>query len=233
MKNILLLISLGIVIHIFSCAQYKDDDSYWTWNIDALDRITEHPVTLLGDPGVIESPVGRAVQFDGIDDGLIIKANPVKGASAFTIEVIFRPDSSYPDNKAQRFVHFQNPNNEDRRILIETRLTPDNQWFLDTFIKSETSSKTLFASEFKHPVGPWYHAALVFENKRMKHFVNGKEELTGTVDFLQIENGYVSLGVRMNQKYWFKGAIYKLKVTHRALSPAEFTYQNTGEEDES
>ena len=67
----------------------------------------------------------------------------------------------------------------------------------------------------------------------MKHYVDGVEEMSGEVGYLPIEGGYTSIGVRMNQVYWFKGAIQMLKVTPRALSPEEFTYLNTEENDES
>ncbi|MBD3290917.1 LamG domain-containing protein [candidate division KSB1 bacterium] len=204
-----------------------------TWNINSLDSIAGNPVIKLGEPAVIRTKQGQAVQFDGINDGLIVKANPIGDALSFTIEVVFRPDSSFPKNKEQRFIHFQNPDNENRRVLIETRLTQDNKWFLDTFIMSEQSSRTLYAKQHLHPIGRWYHAALVYENNTMKHYVNGLEEMSGEVDYLPIEGGNTSIGVRMNQVYWFKGAIQMLKVTPRALSPAEFTFQNTEKNDES
>ena len=104
-----------------------------TWKIDSIESIAGNPVTKLGEPVVIGTKRGQAVQFDGIDDGLIVKANPLGEAQSFTIEVVFRPDSSFPQNKEQRFIHFQNPNNEDRRVLIEIensiciRLSPSNR----------------------------------------------------------------------------------------------------------
>lgn len=203
-----------------------------TWKIDSIESIAGNPVTKFGEPVVIGTKHGQAVQFDGIDDGLIVKSNPLGEALSFTIEVVFRPDSAFPQNTEQRFIHFQNPDNENRRVLIEIRLTSDNKWFLDTFIMSERSSRTLYASEYLHPIGRWYHAALVYENNTMKHYVNGVEEMSGEVKYLPIEGGYTSLGVRMNQVYWFKGAIQLLKVTPRALTPVEFTYKNYGDEDE-
>jgi len=197
------------------------------WQLDNVESIAGYPTTILGDPQVIDAPAGnagKAVWFDGLDDGLIVNANPLAGAdSAFTVEVIFRPDSSFPNNEEQRFVHIQNPSNDNRRILIETRLTADHQWYLDTFIKSELSSETLLSPTLIHPVGEWYHAALVYQNGSMRHYINGIEELSGQVDFLPIEGGETSLGVRMNQKSWFRGAIQTLIVTHCGLSPEEFT----------
>jgi len=212
-------------------AQDGGNITSFMWLIDNVDSIEGHATTKLGDPVVVETSGGKAVHFDGVDDGLLVIANPLQGAEAFTVEVVFKPDSAYPDNQAQRFVHIQNPGSEDRRILIELRLTKDHQWYLDTFIKSELSNKTLAKETALHPVGEWCHAALVYENRTMKHYVNGVEELSGEVDYLPISGGYTSLGTRMDKRSWFKGAIRTLKVTHKALSPDEFLIHNTGIQD--
>jgi len=224
---ILALLFFGI-FQINVCAQNEGNVTSLMWQIDNVDSIEGHATTKLGEPVVVETPQGNAVQFDGIDDGLIVIANPLEDATALTVEVVFKPDSSYPDNQAQRFVHIQNPGDENRRILIELRLTENHQWYLDTFIKSELSSNTLATANALHPVGDWYHVALVYENRLMKHYVNGVEELSGEVDFLPIKGGYTSLGTRMDKRSWFKGAIRTLKVTHEALSPDEFIFHKTG-----
>jgi hypothetical protein len=193
------------------------------WNIGSVDSIAGFPVIKSDLPHVIDSDVyGKVVWFDGIDDGLLVESNPLEGAVNFTIEVIFKPDSSWPANEEQRFIHFQNPANDDRRILIELRLTDTHQWYLDTYIKSELSSKALKLETAVHPVGQWYHAALVYDNRSMKHFVNGIEEISGTVDYLPVTSGSTSIGTRMNQISWFKGSIAILKVTHSALTPDDF-----------
>ena len=103
------------------------------WNIDNLDAIGGHAVTVLGNPAVIETAQGQAVEFDGEDDGIVLDVHPLTGAEAFTVEVIFRP---YPYGLTeQRCFHMQE-NGSDARVLFETRLTDDDQWFLDTFVQS-------------------------------------------------------------------------------------------------
>jgi hypothetical protein len=218
----------GIFNAVCAFALNTDDVFSVTWNINNVDSIDGNATAKLSEPVVIDTEYGPAVWFDGIDDGLIVVSNPLEGATAFTAEVIFKPDSSYPDNEAQRFIHIQNPTSDNRRILIELRLTQDHQWYLDTFIKSELSSLALMDENLVHPVGEWYHAAMIYENRMMKHYVNGIEELSGEVDFLPISNGYTSIGTRMNKRSWFKGTIRILKVTHRVLSPDEFLVNDTG-----
>ena len=96
------------------------------------------------------------------------------------------------------------------------------QWFLDTFIKSGENQRALYAENFKHALGQWYHVALVFDGATMKHYVDGKEELSGPLTIAPLDKGKTSLGVRMNRVYWFKGAISRVRFTPRALSPREF-----------
>jgi lysophospholipase L1-like esterase len=189
-----------------------------TWKIDRLDRIGSQPAATVGNPQVVDTSNGKAVLFDGVDDGLVVNGNPVAGAAAFTLEAVFRPEAG--GTFEQRWFHIQETAN-DNRVLLEIRLTGD-QWFLDTFIKSGENKLTLYSENFKHKTGDWYHVALVFDGNTMRHFVDGKEELSGALVIQPLGSGNTSIGVRMNRVFWFKGAVRKARFTPRALSPQEF-----------
>jgi len=187
------------------------------WKIDNLERIGGHPVTVLGDPQIIKTDAGPALLFDGQDDALIVPANPIAGARSFTVEVVFRPDPGGATE--QRFLHMQSA--ETRRLLIETRVR-GNDWFLDTFLKFDDSDRTLQAKEKLHRLGDWYHVALVYDGREMRHYVNGEQEISGLVAFAPLESGQTSIGCRLNRVFWFKGAIRRIRVTHAALGPEGF-----------
>jgi lysophospholipase L1-like esterase len=189
-----------------------------TWKIDRLDKIGRQPAVAIGSPQVITTSDGKAVLFDGVDDGLFVNTNPLARAATFTIEAVFRPDAG--GTTEQRWFHIQQDAN-DNRVLLEIRLTGD-QWFLDTFIKSGENKLTLYSENFKHKAGEWYHVALVFDGTTMRHFVDGKEELSGPLVIDPLGGGSTSIGVRMNRVFWFKGAVRKARFTARALSPQEF-----------
>jgi lysophospholipase L1-like esterase len=189
-----------------------------TWSIDRLDKIGGQATTAIGTPQVIETANGKAMLFDGVDNGLVVNTNPVAAATAFTIEAVFRPDVG--GTPEQRWLHIQEGAN-DNRVLLEIRLAGD-QWFLDTFIKSGENKLTLYSEKFKHKVGEWYHIALVFDGTTMRDFVDGKEELSGALVIQPLGVGNTSIGVRMNRVFWFKGAVRKTRFTPRALSPREF-----------
>ncbi|MGB7210919.1 MAG: LamG domain-containing protein [Pyrinomonadaceae bacterium] len=185
-----------------------------TWKINNLRKINKHQTEILGNPKLIKD----AIEFDGIDDGIFLDTNPIEGFSTFTIEAIFRPDLG--GNKEQRWFHIEQ-NELESRVLLETRLVGD-EWFLDTFMKSGENRLPLLAENFKHKLGKWYHVALVYDGKVMKHYVDGNLELSGEINFKAMTKGKTSLGVRQNKVYWFKGAIKKVRFTNKALTPNKF-----------
>lgn len=193
-----------------------------TWEMDRTDGVGGHPTTVIGDPKVTKAPGGKAVLFDGVGDGLQVNANPIAGARAFTIEAVFRPDAG--GAKEQRWLHVQD-SAADNRVLLETR-TAGGEWFLDTFIKSGAGSRTLYAENFRHPLGRWYHVALVYDGAVMRHYVDGREELSGPLAVGPLGEGRTSIGVRLNRVHWFKGAVGRVRFTPRALAPREFMSKN-------
>lgn len=189
------------------------------WNLDNLECIGGHKVSVIGKPRVIETDQGKAIEFNGQEDGLFVAANPLAGLKRFTVEVIFRPAAGGP--KEQRFLHFQPEGSEDR-VLFETRLTPGGQWFLDTYLQMGEGKFTLYAEEFLHPMGPWYHAAIVVDGKTMRHYVGGKVELAADIQLTSLAAGQTSIGVRFNKVFWYQGAIRQIRITPAVLKPDEF-----------
>lgn len=190
-----------------------------TWKLNDLKKIGGHAVEALGSPQVVKTDRGKAIQFDGIRDGIFIQNNPLAGAGKFTIEAIFRPDSG--GEKEQRWLHIEDTENVESRAMLETRLN-GNEWFLDTFLKSGTERMPLFAENFKHSVGRWFHVALVYDGTEMRHYIDGKLELSGKLKFKTFGTGITSIGVRQNKVFWFKGAVLKARFTNRPLDPKKF-----------
>ena len=211
------------ILLVAACATVhagQEGQRQMTWKIDNLRSIDGHRTTVLGAPRVIVGDGGKAVEFDGKDDGLIVDALPLAGATAFTLEIVFRPDAGGP--KEQRFFHLQEDGTENR-VLVETRLTGDGRWYLDTFIRSGKTNQTLASPARVHPVGKWHHVALVFDGQEMRHYVNRRKELWARLpSFTPLRAGKTSIGVRMNRVYWFKGAIRAARFTRRPLLPSEF-----------
>lgn len=214
--SLLLLFSMSLVC---SCGNLMAET---IWDVNNLESIGGHETTVLGSPQIIETESGKAMEFDGVKDGLIVEALPLVGAERFTLEVIFRPDPN--GLGAQRFLHMQeNGSNNRVLILLETLPTDENLWYLDTYIRSAKGSQNLYKPASPHPMGQWYNATLVYDGKEMQHYVNGVKEISKKLVFSPLSRkGKTSIGVKIGQKSWFKGAIRKVRFTRRVLKPEEF-----------
>jgi len=222
MRNSKLFLVSVLVLISCSCSSLEERSDVVpgiVWQVDNLGPNAAHEAKVLGSPAVVETVAGRAWQFDGVKDGLVVNSLPLAGAEKFTLEIIFRPDSE--GLKEQRFLHLQETGTESR-ILIETRLTENNQWYLDTYIHTEKAGLALYEPTNTHPVGRWYNATLVYDGRRMSHYVNGRQELSKKLAFRPLVQGKTSIGVRMNKVFWFKGAIRKVRFTRGVLKSEQF-----------
>lgn len=193
------------------------------WTFDRLENIGGHKTTVLGQPKVIDSPVGTAVEFDGIDDALFIDDHPLAAASAFTWEAIFRPDGG---EAQQRWFHLSEQDpvtgaDTENRMLFEIRVVGD-EWYLDSYNQSGAANKALMNKEARHPLGAWYHVASVYDGKEFRNYVDGVREGAAELHLAPHGAGRASVGVRINKVFYFKGAVRLARFTRRALSPAEF-----------
>jgi hypothetical protein len=189
------------------------------WNLDNMESIDGCRTEIVGAPRLIDTDSVPAIEFDGVGDALVVDANPLAGLDTFTAEILFRP---YPNGpSAQRFFHIQE-DGSDNRLLFETRLTADEGWFLDTFISSEGEGYVQFAENFVHPLGPWYHAAIVVADGMFRHYVDGELELETEIAFTPLGRGQTSIGVRYNRASWYRGAIRTARFSSRPLAPDEF-----------
>jgi hypothetical protein len=182
------------------------------WKLDGVSSIGGHKPEVFGAPKVVAGP---ALQFDGTNDGLVLPLNPIADWPKFTVEVLFMPSA---DGKpAQRFVHLADEN--ERRVLLETRSPDGASWSLDTFLRGAKDDCTLRDMTKLHPTGQWAWVALMYDGKMMAHYVNGVKELEGEVSFEPMTSGRTSIGVRLDRLYWFKGRIKELRFHPAALKP--------------
>jgi hypothetical protein len=222
-------IILGILNGLFVFFLFSQTDtSSTTWFLDRTDSIGGCTATALRKlPRIVETAYGKAALFSCYDStALLVNCNPIGSDTAFTVEVYFRPDSTVLAglNNEQRFLHIRNLLNDNRRILLEIRQLQSQRWLLDTYIKSESSNLTLVDSSKSHSSGEWHHVALTYSGRIMRQFVDGVEQLSGTVTYLPIDtNGKTSIGARQDPRSWFNGAIRMVKITKCALTPDNFT----------
>src|ERR1035438_9179606 len=129
------------------------------WRFDQTASLGGHPTKVLGHPQVVDTPMGKAVAFNGVDDALFVDVHPLAGATTWTWEMIFKPDA---DGKpAQRIFHLQSVDPAtgadiaNERMLFEIRVVggadgKPAQWCLDSFAAAGGQSRTLLNCQKLH-----------------------------------------------------------------------------------
>lgn len=189
------------------------------WTFDNLDAIGGLRPRIEGAPTLIDSPFGKAVQFDGVDDALFIDRHPLAGASTFTFEALFRPDGGAFE---QRWFHLQSDEPEGgpgTRILFEIRVVAGG-WYLDAFAKGPGYNKALIDETKLHPLGVWTHVAQTFDGTTYRSWVNGVLQAEAPLAFTPQPGGRSSVGVRINRVNYFNGAVREARF-NRAYTPPE------------
>lgn len=194
------------------------------WTFDNLKKIGGAAVEVVGNPKIIQTPMGKAVQFNGTSDALFIAKHPLAGAQIFTFEAIFRPESGGAPE--QRWFHLaeQDPKtgaDTESRYLFETR-TIGNQWCLDAFVHTPTADKAILLRDHLHSLDQWHHVAMVYDGTEFRSYVDGVLQGKADVKFGPQGQGHSSVGVRINKMFFFKGSVRQARFTRKVLMPEEF-----------
>ena len=203
---------LANVLFIFVCAAISAQNII-DWKIAELPHVQE----IKGKPETITTSLGKAVAFGG-NDAYFLETNPLKELTQFTLEIIFKPDGD--GRFDQRFLHI---GTSGERLMLETRVNRDSTWYFDThFTLSNGVKLTMISDKLTHPTDRWYHAALIVDGTRATVYIDGIVEFNEPLVYAPINEGVVSIGVRQNLVSWFKGSMYRLRITPRPLILEEF-----------
>ena len=238
-KGILLQFFASIIFLQFTI-HAQTDSSAALWTLDRFDNIGGYLTTLLSNdtsglasklPVILNTEQGKAAYFNGKNDGFLVKGSPLCNTATWTLEVIFKPDSSYNSyNLEQRFLHIAQNSTTAERLLFEIRLLKNQKWAFDFYLSNGKRSLVLLDTIHTatlHTTNQWHHVAVVYENTRATTYIDGESELSDTVSFHPPVDAQTSIGARQNPKSWFKGTIRIIKATPRALTPSEFLHITT------
>jgi lysophospholipase L1-like esterase len=203
-----------------------------TWRFDRTDSVGGNATKMLGHPTVIDTPMGKAVQFNGKDDALFVDVHPLAGAETWTWEMIFRPDA---DGKPeQRIFHLQSvdpatgKDYTDERMLFEIRIH-EGKWCLDSFATAGGDKRTLLNCDKMYAFGPWYRVTAVYDGKTLKNYVGDELQGEGALHIPAERPGRSSMGVRIDLRDYYKGGIYAARFTRSALPVDEFMKMPAGQ----
>jgi len=209
-KRLALVVTIALMLLPAVFAQTPAERQTTVWRLDNIDSIGGHPTHVLGHPHLIDSPYGKAIEFNGVDDALFVDVHPLAGASTYTWEVIFRPDADGAE--AQRFFHLSETDpatgkDTDNRMLFEIRIVK-GEWCLDSFANTNGSERTLLNSNDLHPLGQWYRVTAVYDGKMLRNYVGDEMQGEGELHMMPQGPGHSSIGTRINKRDSFKGAVH-------------------------
>ena len=171
------------------------------WRFDNTASVGGHAAKVLGHPQVIDTSMGKAVAFDGVDDALFFDVHPLAGAETWTWEMIFKPDAD--GRPEQRIFHLQSidpatgTDVPEERMLFEIRIVK-GEWCLDSFATSGGQRLPLLNCGKRYPFGRWYRVTTVYDGKMLKNYVGDELQGEGEVHLVPQRPGRSSLGVRIN-----------------------------------
>jgi hypothetical protein len=193
-----------------------------TWRFDRLDQLGAHSIATTGHPHLIETTIGQAVEFDGAGDAFQVDANPLAGADTFTLEITFRPEAG-GGGTALLQLQKTGPGTapaEPDRLLLGLRIV-NGKWFLDAEVHTGAKAEVMLDRDSLHSLGGWHHAALVYDGRDLRAYVDGVGEASAALRLAPLPAGRVSIGPGVGRNA-FKGAIFEARLTPQALAPAEF-----------
>lgn len=211
-----LLIPAQLSAQMGNNSETTDNKKVIEWSAQNVPEILE----VFGQPNVIETKLGPAVEFNGVSDGVFVNSLPLKGMTEFTIEMIFNQYGQCPFE--QRFFHLGSMG---ARVLFETRVLPDDTWYFDAYLNLGRPGEAvaIIDPELLHPTDRWYNVTMVAGPEGIKSYVNGELQGTSDLKFSPVfTEGITSVGVRQNKVCWFKGAVYKVRFTDKVLEPKDF-----------
>ena len=160
-----------LIIPTLSIANVAEDGlvAYWPFDEakgkEAIDVTgSGHDGEFNGNPKWVEGKFGTGLEFDGVDDHVIVADDPAFAIEEnITLMAWFSPNEALTSRRLMVknnsiFVIFDFGNADSIDFLVK----PDN-----TFAESTTT-------DWK--VGEWYHFAGTFDGKTLKVYINGKLE---------------------------------------------------------
>jgi hypothetical protein len=219
--------SLFAVLAISVCvvARSQETAKQVTWRFDNTASVDGHSAKVLGHPQVTDTPMGKAVSFNGVDDGLFFDVHPLAGAETWTWEMIFKPDAD--GRPEQRIFHLQSVDPAtgtdvpEERMLFEIRIVK-GEWCLDSFATSGGQRLPLLNCGKRYPFGRWYRVTTVYDGKMLRNYVGDELQGEGEVHLVPQRPGRSSTGVRINLVDHYKGSIYSSRFTRSALGVRDF-----------
>jgi gliding motility-associated-like protein len=147
------------------------------------------PVTTIGSPSCVCSPSGDAFAFAGGNDQLNIMDTTIRFGQAFSVSLVFRPDSDIDD---QRIVSYKQDCNSSQGFEI----TYHGSNHAITFDLFESLTRRVSIEQFLDPKQCWHAVTFIKSGSNFLVYVYGEKvlETQATASFNVGQNGTVIIG---------------------------------------
>jgi len=189
---------------------------YWPLNGDVKDK-TGHGVDgeIKGDPKWVEGKSGKALEFDGVDDFVFVRDNPVLDLTDELTLMAWVNAYNIPASGERKLVY------KGDAYLIKVRASKlSGDVHVNGWIGSLYDSKPT-------PLREWHHVAITYDGKAEHLYVDGVEtDSKPRAGKISVTNKHLSIGAikktdTSNPYDFFNGIIDEIRIYNRALTADE------------
>tara|TARA_Y100000385_G_C12999877_1_gene596679 strand:+ start:76 stop:1260 length:1185 start_codon:yes stop_codon:yes gene_type:complete len=210
------LYTIILLLPILSHAQCPPDTSYnnivicdsnFTWNENIY---TESGAYFYND----FSPTNYSMNFDGLDDNIILSNNDSLPIDDLTICLWFKSRETPEDPE----YIFTSDNNEAYSLKIENDIV---YFSISGFTQQGFPTRTTFGRGFS--VGDWHHFAATFSSNTIKFYLDGDNlgsSFGSSIDSIGFENGSLNIGSIADSSF-FNGLLDEFQIWNYGLTSSE------------
>lgn len=171
----------------------------------------------------VDTPDGRILQFDGVDDVVSIQNDPVFNQAPFTISVWFRLDA-LPSERNENGIIVRKKHTEAPWGSWDINV-PDTDRIYFNVYAADNSQPTRVQSDQTAVTGVWYHAVGVLdENYGMQLYINGvRQSQTAHAEGLFESAGALHFGAGSATGVRLHGAIRDVRLYATGLTTEQIT----------
>ena len=166
-------------------------------------------------PRVVPGRHGNAMQFDGVDDVLVVAPSPAFNTSAFTMTLWARLDTPPPNTGCLVGKIYGTATDNSWQLCINS---PNNK------LEFASNSETLSVPGVM-PTGSWHHVAIRWDGITKTLSFDGAD-LVSAAEAITFDAGAITIGADLDagsQVAPIAATLDDIRVYGRALEPAEIT----------
>ncbi len=170
-----------------------------------------------------DSPMGRALSFDGINDYVEVPSSPsLQLSSQGTIEFWFSPDTGFGGFDA--FILKGVAAGTGGATDLDYGVNRHSDGSIKGWISDHSAFDIIYTSTKTWTTGAWYHIAFTWSGSELRIYVNG---VSDAAPVTQTRNAYASSDpttMGRIRAHWYNGLLDEVRIWEVALSPDQLVF---------